>query len=272
VNLLRKHRRDVHQTKDHFCFVCGKCFKDKQALSFHRDTHTNVQRFECPHCGARTKSEQHFKAHLQLHENTDVTYTCEICGKVYNHMGKPAYNSHVRNHREPRLTCDVCGKIVVGQLNFKRHKAEHEVDYKCHVCDEVFNIKREYKRHVSGHKNKKKKVQKKLCNICGKIVANASSYADHMRIHTGEKPFGCTYCDKKFSSSKYLTVHLRVHTKEKPIECKFCNKSFTQHGSLTIHIRSVHTGDKPYECNVCQKKFVTNTLLKAHLKTHSNKM
>ncbi|XP_064107987.1 zinc finger protein 26-like [Macrobrachium nipponense] len=35
---------------------------------------------------------------------------------------------------------------------------------------------------------------------------------DHMRTHTGEKPYTCSICQGSFSRQSYLKRHLRTHT------------------------------------------------------------
>ncbi|KFM12739.1 PR domain zinc finger protein 12, partial [Pygoscelis adeliae] len=41
----------------------------------------------------------------------------------------------------------------------------------------------------------------------------------HMRIHTLDKPFVCRFCNRRFSQSSTLRNHVRLHTGERPYKC-----------------------------------------------------
>ena len=47
------------------------------------------------------------------------------------------------------------------------------------------------------------------CPFCTKIIRNRSLMVNHIRIHTGEKPFNCTICGYKTNQNSALQSHIK---------------------------------------------------------------
>ena len=53
------------------------------------------------------------------------------------------------------------------------------------------------------------------CPICGKACSKSSHLTEHMRTHSGDRPFVCITCGKAFSVSSILKRHCtKVHALE----------------------------------------------------------
>ncbi|XP_031620459.1 zinc finger and SCAN domain-containing protein 2-like [Contarinia nasturtii] len=149
------------------------------------------------------------------------------------------------------------------------------------------------RKDVSIH-SRPNKVKRFQCQICEYSSDYNGNFQNHVRTHTGEKPYRCDCCLKCFTQRSHLKLHMKVHAIEFEFHCFKCFRGFStqidkdEHENvcsrrlyechickkftdarkinMITHVRT-HTGDKPFRCEICLKQFTVKTSLKRHLDT-----
>ncbi|XP_071489919.1 zinc finger E-box-binding homeobox 1-like isoform X1 [Diadema antillarum] len=137
------------------------------------------------------------------------------------------------------VDCPYCERSYKRWTSLKEHiKYRHEKtfnNFSCPECNYCFAYKSQLERHMATHMPGRNQV----CEICNKAFVNIYRLQRHMLTHTtGNRKFKCSECGKAFKYKHHLKEHLRIHSGEKPYECPTCLKRFSHSGSYSSHISS----------------------------------
>ncbi|KAG5841291.1 hypothetical protein ANANG_G00198000 [Anguilla anguilla] len=137
------------------------------------------------------------------------------------------------------------------------------------------------KHHLSSYhydaeeQARRQRPQKRLhvCEYCDKQFDHFGHFKEHLRKHTGEKPFECPDCHERFARNSTLKCHMAAcqngcgakKGRKKLYECQVCSSVFNSWDQFKDHL-VIHTGEKPNHCTLCDVWFTQPRDLRAHLR------
>ncbi|PVU86128.1 hypothetical protein BB559_006028 [Furculomyces boomerangus] len=151
----------------------------------------------------------------------------------------PIITQHNRN--SPSIGSTITRDISLSSDNL-------EQDHMCTWgnCSLVFQNETSLTEHiVSFHVEKGRSEYVCLIRGCPREMRSfhkRQKLLNHLRTHTGERPFPCTFngCEKRFSRLDSLKSHTKIHFEKNIYNCSHqnCNKTFYQYKHLEKHKKS----------------------------------
>ncbi|KAM8966933.1 zinc finger protein 407 [Pelodytes ibericus] len=307
VHIAMKHPT---KEKHFHCLLCGKSFYTESNLHQHLSSVGHLRNeqasfeelpeggaaFKCVKCTEYFDSEQSLFLHIKeqheellrevnkyIEEDTEQINrereqnqgnVCKYCGKICKSSNSMAFLAHIRTHTGSKpFKCKIChfaaAQLGDARYHVKRHLGMRE--YKCHVCGVAFVMKKHLNTHLLGkHGIGTPKERKFSCKLCDRSFRERWALNNHMKLHTGEKPFKCTWptCHYSFLTASAMKDHYRTHTGEKSFLCDLCGFAGGTRHALTKHRRQ-HTGEKPFKCDECDFASTTQSHLTRHKRVHT---
>ncbi|XP_050359825.1 zinc finger protein 546-like [Nymphalis io] len=282
--LLYSHNQYIrHLTKAHTrgactCIECGRNFQSSNAYHAHVSVHRPKS---CPSCDKMFRNQtcyvHHVKECCNLDKNREDTHHTKnkVTVDVMNENSKKNIKVGLRGSAAKECICDHCGKKFAGKKFVAAHiqivhmKNTHRP---CVYCGKFLAA-----AHMTQHVKKHETDPSYTCQHCSIVLKTRLGYIQHLRLHTGERPYACDTCGESFSASSRRSEHIRKVHKSSGIilkqACHLCPAKFRLPYRLKKHLKAVHNdeGDSSlsqYECKVCHDKFGSYRGLLHHSRKH----
>ena len=293
------HEEDNHSTFSPYfsaprCPQCSIVFLDIYCLRLHAKEVHGDQRFDCITCGKRFRDRYDLKqhAHSQSHREL-VSDDTKLCNDYESDAGRNVNDTPTQEHigalseaqvNPAEISWPVSPVLPLSSVSADAAysvplRSEADVCHDSALFDALTTVTASIKRHLQQPQLQVRKRARpaapssSVCETCGKEFKCSSLLANHVRVHTGDRPYACEFpgCTKRFTERSNLTKHTKVHSGDHPFKCEYegCGKAFTAKCNLQTHMR-IHTAEKPFACEraECGRRFTDISDLRKHKLRH----
>ncbi|KAJ6641729.1 Transcription factor grauzone [Pseudolycoriella hygida] len=239
------------------CDICGDPFETYRSAHKHYRTAHKIRGYlNC--CGNKFYRRGLVLGHIKYHLDPNA-FSCDQCNRKFT--SESVLVSHIENHEAMStraFKCDLCPNSFTRETALNAHRDFVHCPVKCIECDITYPSKSKLKTHMKNVHQPKVSTTR-VCDICGKDLANKYSLLTHM-----QKQHSAVTIPKVHT----LRIHMKRHRESSPAECSHCGKVMKSKFSLTKHIQYVHA-EKKHRCSICSKSFRSALILKEHTAVHT---
>jgi hypothetical protein len=203
--------------------------------------------FHCDKCEKTFKKMSELKRH-EFSVHFGKKENCPYCGLKSSR--KDNLEAHIRlvhGFKSKSLQCEVCQETFNKKSNFQRHVSNTRTN--CSICSDIFCTLKQLQQH------------RKECHPCSKYGRAFQDQANLDRhVEASATSFKCEMCDKDHCTLLEFKKHKKIHEHQSDIECCHCKKMFSSKFNMKTHIanRSEH------KCGKCGEMFCNGRGLMLH--------
>ncbi|CAL1538819.1 unnamed protein product [Lymnaea stagnalis] len=240
--------------------------------------------FSCTYCDFAATDLTGLRGHYNENHPNDIL-TCQPCNQYF--LSLKAYKIHCsgRGHQlklreqsgETKMhKCPMCDKRFLQESCCLLHLETVHRHPSCETDIQRINkgqdlVTQLYGDHVKQVESLSNETSVS-CPECGKFVRK-DTLVEHLRLHTGERPYACRFCSKGFAGRLTLRRHISSHLNMPMFMCDTCGREFKRNSHLIKHIRQ-HDFEKKGEkhtCQICKASFFTPEELSRHMRRHGER-
>merc|ERR1711997_949010 len=118
------------------------------------------------------------------------------------HLSHQEYSPNKKSPRKPAPA----DNAVVSDYGVKIQNDHWPIQ--CIKCNLVTGDLENFNLHMNDHWS-----EDECCPVCGLLInSKRFNFKQHLKIHTGEKPFVCNICNRSFRQKAHMVKHVTTHT------------------------------------------------------------
>ena len=229
------------------CPICPERFYSELSMEVHVINYHPGREIRCEDCGHPCPTYNYFKLHRNMFhfkgQNSLVVPPPSLPGitpppPTSTYAGTPYIaNLHMLMNSPVATACSMKQAPLLVPAPYSPVKKEEDLsmDPNSSFCSETLQD--------DDPVLKEMKLKGEFpCRLCPAVFPNLRALKGHNKEHMVTPPFVCNVSTCLYTSSDKSTLiqHMRSHTGQKPYECKICNFGFTTKANCERHVKNKH--------------------------------